>query len=132
MSGLNKQKVIALKNAFVSNWTKRELFVARYKKKLYRRLAAFSILALIIIAGLGSTLIAQSANLEEKQKQKEEAQASLVELEKQQKQYEEELERLNDDEYIAELARKNYFLSDEGEIIFNIPEADEKGEKPGE
>ncbi|PAQ14849.1 cell division protein DIVIC [Bacillaceae bacterium SAOS 7] len=132
MSGLNKQKVIALKNAFVSNWAKRELFVARHKKKLYRRLAAFSILALIIIAGLGSTLISQSAHLEEKQQLKEEAQASLVELKKQQKQYEEELERLNDDEYIAELARKKYFLSDDGEIIFNIPEADEKGEKTGE
>ncbi|WP_203364417.1 septum formation initiator family protein [Bacillus sp. REN10] len=132
MSGLNKQKVIALKNAFVSNWTRRELFVARHKKKLYRRLAAFSVLALIIIGGLGSTLMSQFTHLEEKQKQKEEAQATLAELKKQQKQYEEELERLNDDEYIAELARKNYFLSDEGEIIFNIPETEEKGEKARE
>lgn len=31
-------------------------------------------------------------------------------------------ERLHDPEYIAEIARKEYFLSKEGEMIFNVSE----------
>ncbi len=31
-------------------------------------------------------------------------------------------QKLNDDKYIAELARKQYFLSKEGEIIFITPD----------
>ena len=42
---------------------------------------------------------------------------------------EEEIVKLNDDEYIAKLARRDYFLSDEGEIIFNIPDSDKEKEE---
>ncbi|KAB7704300.1 septum formation initiator family protein [Bacillus aerolatus] len=129
MSGLNKRKVTALKNAFVFSRAKKDLFMARHKTKLYRRLAAFAIAALIVTVGLMSTLFSQTARLEEQKLLKEKSEASLVELKQQQKQYEEELERLEDDEYIAELARKNYLLSREGEVIFNIPESDENSGK---
>ncbi len=37
--------------------------------------------------------------------------------------------KLNDDEYIAKLARKEYFLSEDNEIIFAIPENDKKDDK---
>ncbi|MFK2826953.1 septum formation initiator family protein [Bacillus sp. B190/17] len=127
MSGLNKRKVTALKNAFVFSQARKELFMARHKQKLYRRLSAFCIVALLVSIGLMSTVFSKTAQLEKQKLAKEEAESALVELKQQQKQYEEELERLDDDEYIAELARKNYFLSDEGEIIFNIPESDEGG-----
>jgi len=42
---------------------------------------------------------------------------------------EEEIVKLNDDEYISKLARKDYFLSENGEVIFNIPENKDKDEK---
>ncbi|GLY12853.1 FtsB family cell division protein [Pseudobacillus badius] len=132
MSGLNKQKVTALKNAFVFSRARKDLFLARHKKKLYRRLGAFMIVALILSIGLMSTLYSRTAHLEEQKLAKEEAEATLAELKQQQKQYEEELKRLEDDEYIAELARKKYFLSEDGEIIFNIPESDENGGKSKE
>lgn len=37
----------------------------------------------------------------------------------------EEIVKLNDDDYIAKLARRDYFLSENNEIIFNLPK--EKG-----
>ena len=43
-------------------------------------------------------------------------------MQKEEEQLKEEIVKLNDDEYIAKLARKEYFLSDDGEIIFNLPE----------
>lgn len=132
MSGLNKRKVTALKNAFVFSRARKDLFMARHKKKLYRRLIAFTIAALLITVGLMSTLFSRAAHLEEQKLVKERAEASLAELKQQQKQYEEELKRLEDDEYIAELARKKYFLTNDGEIVFNIPESDESSGKSKE
>ena len=38
--------------------------------------------------------------------------------------------KLNDDDYIAKLARKEYFFSKKNEIIFNIPE-DKKEKSTG-
>ena len=40
-----------------------------------------------------------------------------------------EIVKLNDDEYIGKLARKEYFLSDDNEIIFTLPEKKDKEEK---
>ncbi|OCA91596.1 FtsB family cell division protein [Pseudobacillus wudalianchiensis] len=132
MSGLNKSKVTALKNAFVFSRARKDLFMARHKKKLYRRLIAFVVVALMISVGLMSTLYSRTAHLEEQKLAKEKAEASLAELKQQQKRYEEELKKLEDDEYIAELARKKYFLSDDGEIIFNLPESEESNGKSKE
>lgn len=50
----------------------------------------------------------------------------LAKLEKEQLILENEIAKLNDDEYIAKLARSEYFLSDKGEIIFNIPNSEKK------
>lgn len=37
-----------------------------------------------------------------------------------------QITQLEDDEYIAKLLRKEYFLSEEGDIIFVIPEKEDK------
>jgi len=43
-------------------------------------------------------------------------------LKNQQNSLKQEISNLNDDDYIAKLARKEYFLSNKDEIIFNIPD----------
>ena len=53
--------------------------------------------------------------------------AELQEVKEQQEMLNLQIAKLEDDEYIAKLARKEYFLSDEGEIIFTIP-SDEENE----
>ena len=40
-----------------------------------------------------------------------------------------EIVKLNDDDYIGKLARKEYFLSDDNEIIFTLPEKKDKEER---
>ena len=49
--------------------------------------------------------------------------------EKERDQLAKQLEKLNDDEYIAKLARQEYFLSDKNEIIFSLPKKEQKEEK---
>lgn len=40
-----------------------------------------------------------------------------------------QIKRLNDDEYIAQLAREKLFFSRKGEVIFSLPKEGEKDEK---
>lgn len=64
--------------------------------------------------------------LDQKVAQKKQLEKQLTELKNQQQILKDDIVKLNDDDYIAKLARKEYFLSDKNEIIFNLPD---KGEK---
>lgn len=109
-----KQQEIALKRA------------AKRKKLLIRRLSVFTILSLTLCYIVISTMINRSAVLDAKQEEKIQLEETLAELVKEQAMLENEIVKLNDDEYIAKLARSEYFLSEEGEIIFNIPKPKDK------
>ena len=52
----------------------------------------------------------------------EQIEAELDSLKQDEVLLKEEIVKLNDDEYIAKLARKEYFLSKDNEIIFTLPE----------
>ena len=71
-----------------------------------------------------STIISQNFALANKTDEKEQLKKELVTLEKDEVLLKEEIVKLNDDEYIAMLARKEYFLSNDNEIIFTLPEAE--------
>ncbi|SIR64830.1 septum formation initiator family protein [Domibacillus enclensis] len=121
MRGLNKEKVASLKNTFSLTEEKKSMFKMQHKQKLMRRLAAFAVVALVVLGTLLSGILTQVSTLSGQEQELAESKQLLQELEEQQKQSEEELVRLQDDEYIAELARREYFYSENGEIIFNIP-----------
>ena len=73
-----------------------------------------------------STLISQSSVLEKKGAEHGELKQELAGLKKKQVILNEEIVKLNDDEYIAKLARRDYFLSEGDEIIFNLPEMEKE------
>lgn len=87
---------------------------------LIRRLTFFGVLALLIGIGIVTTLITQASAIENKKAEKEKLEQQLTKLESKEKQLESEIVKLNDDEYIKKIARRDYFLSEDGEIIFNI------------
>ena len=91
-----------------------------------RRLIAFAIVALVFLGVTVSTMLSQASALNEKQEKKEKLTTKLHSLEKEQQLLEEEIIKLNDDEYIAKIARRDYFLSNEGEVIFNLPKKEEE------
>lgn len=124
-----ERNIRSMENAYVRQEEHKKKVSHHRKKRLFRRLALLFILALTISGFLVSTLISRASVLEEKQTQKAQLEAKLEKLERQQAILEEEIIKLNDDEYIAKLARRDYFLSDEGEIIFNIPEPEAKKEE---
>ena len=64
-----------------------------------------------------------------KEQEKTEMLAELKEIEEEQEMLINQLAKLEDDEYIAKLARQEYFLSDHNEIIFSMPNKKVKDKK---
>lgn len=100
------------------------------RKRVVRRLFFFFVFASVIAYFMISTLMSQASSLEKRESEKAKLQNELVDLKKDHSGLKEEIIKLNDDEYIAKLARKDYFLSENNEIIFNIPD-EKKGKTSG-
>ena len=110
-----------------ANRVKQQQIKQRQKILSRRRLAVFFVVAVVVCTVLVSTMLNQKAHLAEKEAQQTKVQEELMTVREQKKMLELQITKLQDDEYIAKLARKEYFLSEEGEIIFTIPkESDEK------
>ncbi|RSD24491.1 FtsB family cell division protein [Mesobacillus subterraneus] len=121
MSVIRKRNIAKIENQYVQQREKAGIAQTRKRKLLFRRLAVFALFASVISFLMISTFVSQSAALEKKQAEKERLEQKLASLQKQQEILDEEIVKLNDDEYIAKLARKEYFLSEKNEIIFNLP-----------
>lgn len=115
-----------MENAYTKQQMMKEKVMARRKKLLFRRLAVFGIIALASVYLLVSTLILRNHQLEVKQAEKAKLEKKLADLKKKKTYLQDEVVKLNDDNYIAKLARSEYFLSEKGEIIFNIPDDKKK------
>ncbi|MED3690029.1 septum formation initiator family protein [Peribacillus butanolivorans] len=125
MSSLRKRKVAKIENPYVALQEKKVQTVEKKKRGLMRRLTLYSVFAAIFLILAVSTLITQNVALDEKVQQKEKLEVKLAKLEKGETLLKEEIVKLNDDDYIAKIARRDYFLSDNGEIIFNLPKVKE-------
>lgn len=129
MGERSKRNITAMENTYIKQQHVKERALARKRKLLFRRLSLFVLLTIAISYVLISTLISRNDLLEEKRAEKAKLENTLAKLDKKQSLLKDEVVKLNDDEYIAKLARSEYFLSEDGEIIFNIPEPKEKKEE---
>ncbi|RLQ82869.1 septum formation initiator family protein [Planomicrobium sp. Y74] len=114
--------VASIRNDYVRSVERKEKRQMAHKVRLFRRLAVFGLVVLLATIWIGTTIYAQSQTMAEKEQLREEAQLALKEVKKEQAQLEEQIILLNDDEYLAKLAKKELFVSEQGEIIFTLPE----------
>ncbi|MFJ5768069.1 septum formation initiator family protein [Lysinibacillus sp. NPDC093210] len=121
-----QQNYTKLDNDYVRNTDKAMNRKVQSRKRKIRRIVFFAIVPVVIIAFLINVLVHQSETLAEKEKKKQEATQHLVKVKDEQDSLNLKIKQLEDDEYIAKLLRKEYFLSEEGEIIFIIPEKEDK------
>ncbi|GEN34559.1 hypothetical protein ADA01nite_20190 [Aneurinibacillus danicus] len=86
------------------------------------------IIVVLFLSWAGYTYYSQSQQLADKQRELTDLQRQVTKVQEEQKQLELQVKRMNDKEYIGELARKNFFLSKEGEIIFLTPDEEKKNQ----
>jgi cell division protein DivIC len=120
MSLERSKKITELQSQYMQQQERQQQLSKRRKRGLVRRLVMFGLFAIISSAIMLTTYFSQSNALEETLKEQKKLEKQLTGLQKEEKLLKEEIVKLNDDEYIAKIARRDYFLSDDNEIIFNI------------
>mgnify|MGYP006316049493 FL=1 len=124
-----KQNVTKMDNDYIRQNEERKK--ARSKTKYYvkrRLLILLTLSAIIITAGVVNTN-EKEEELIERQKVEKQVALELEDIKRDQDMLKTQVRKLEDDEYILKLARKEYFLSDEGEIIFTMPSDSGRSEK---
>jgi cell division protein DivIC len=91
-----------------------------------RRMRLLQIIVVLFLSWAGYTYYSQSQQLAEKQRELADLQSQMTKAQEEKKGLELKVKRLNDKEYISELAREKFFLSKEGEIIFITPDENKK------
>ena len=122
-------RVASIETEYVRSLQKKDNWRSKQKKRLKRKMMVYAIIATVSIGGLTHTLINQKQTLATKEQQKVEVLAELEKVQEDQERLKTQLVKLDDDEYIAKLARKEYFLSNDNEIIFSTPENKKKKDK---
>ncbi|MGG0669077.1 FtsB family cell division protein [Sporosarcina koreensis] len=121
--------VASIETEYVRSLRKKENWRNKQKKRLQRKLFIYAVIAFAVFGGLTNMYIQQQQTLQEKEQQKVETLAKLDEVKEEQDLLKKQLVKLDDDDYIAKLARKEYFLSDKNEIIFTVPKNKKKSDE---
>ncbi|KIO67766.1 hypothetical protein B4065_1831 [Caldibacillus thermoamylovorans] len=117
-----RSRVPILNETYKSHQEQHSIYIKRRRKLLIRRLTLFFVFVAIVSYTLIKTLYTQASVLNEKQDQLKEVQAEYNQIKENQEILKENITKLQDDEYVGKYARQEYYLSDEGEIIFSIPD----------
>ncbi len=118
-----KRKVKELESPYMKQHEIMTHEKARRKKGLVRRLTVLGIITIALSMFALMTIHAQVSVLAEKEEKRESLEQQLKMLEDEQISLQLEIEQYHDLEFIAEIARRDYFLSKPGETIFKLPQS---------
>ncbi|WP_238984702.1 FtsB family cell division protein [Kurthia massiliensis] len=104
---------------------KKQNFQKRQRKILRNRLFVLFGGFFLIIGFLAFTYHEQQQKLAEKEQERIEMNEKLEAKKEENQDLQTQIKRLNDDEYIAQLAREKLFFSKKGEVIFSLPKQGE-------
>ncbi|REB11424.1 septum formation initiator family protein [Sporosarcina sp. BI001-red] len=118
--------VASIETEYVRSMQRKEDWRRKQKKRLKVKLLIFAIIIVVTFGGIASYNHQQKKMLASKQQEKQELIEQLAVKTSEQEQLKNQLLKLDDEEYIAKLARKEYFVSNKNEIIFSLPEGKKK------
>src|SRR5690625_1465495 len=117
---IDKKTVTKLESTYMQQYDAYLERRKKRKKRLIRRLVLFSFIALLAIGSLTTYHIKQRVLQTEMEAEYERLEDHLASLKKEEKNLQEEVVLLNNEDYVLEIARTNYFFSKKGELIFKI------------
>ncbi|MBC1444373.1 septum formation initiator family protein [Listeria seeligeri] len=121
-----KTKVARIENRYIKDTATMNKTRSRRRIALFRRLA-FMVIIFAVVGGLLTiTYTQQVLSLKDKKEKQVEVDKKMVATKDEEEALNNQIKKLHDDDYIAKLARSEYYLSKDGEIIFNIPEENSK------
>lgn len=121
-----KSKVARIENRYIKDTATMKKTRSRRRIALFRRLVFMAIIFAVVGGLLTITYTKQVLTLKEKKEKQVQVDKKMVAMKDEQDSLNEQIKKLHSDDYIAKLARSEYYLSKDGEIIFNIPEENSK------
>ncbi|MCU7558385.1 septum formation initiator family protein [Macrococcus capreoli] len=120
------KKVSAIENEYTKEQARKHRVNIKSSKIVRKRLKVFGGALLAILLFLTIMLFMQMNTNKELAQEKQRQAAELEKLKDKEITLKERLKQLNSKEYIEKIARSEYFLSNDGEVIFKIPDAEKK------
>ncbi|TCP22534.1 cell division protein DivIC [Scopulibacillus darangshiensis] len=124
MKAEGRSRVAQIRPEYTKSKEIHEKVRRKRRKGLMRRLAAFAVLFMLIVGSMVSYIFTQTGQISEKNAQKEQLQQKLDDSKKQEAKLKHNIRLLHDKDYIGEIARRDFLLSKDGEIIFSQPDTD--------
>lgn len=120
MNFSRERTITEIQNDYKEKVERQNQLKKRRRKGLYRRLTVFGTLVFLTAIVLASSVWSQTSSLSAKEEKKEQLEKELKNLKTKQTDLKEEISKLKDEDYVTELARRDLFMSGDGEIIFNV------------
>lgn len=114
-------RVREMDNQYIQQKEMEMELTARRRRGLFRRLGVLAIIAVALTCLGFVTILSQVSTLEEKNQEKLALEEELESLGKEEKELHEDIKNYNDTDYIAEIARRDYYLTRPGETLFKLP-----------
>lgn len=122
MKNRKSGNVTQLENEFTQTKTVQAHRETKFKKQKRRRIAAIVTISSVFIVTLSANLVKNTQVISDLDAQKVAATDNLEQISADHVNLQDEIKKLENDDYIAKLARSQYYLSKEGEIVFSFPE----------
>lgn len=117
-----RRNVARINEAYIEQYDAQLKRQKRRRKKLYRRLTLFGVVACTSLFLLLAYHMDQRSRYNEMEQEYQQLTTELSTLEREEKMLENEIELLQDEEYLLQIAKTNYFFTEEGEIVFKTSE----------
>ncbi|MGO4960377.1 FtsB family cell division protein [Jeotgalibaca porci] len=117
-----QQNITQINNNYAHEKTLEKQQLTLLNRNARRRKTALAIIAAGILLPLGYNVVSNVHQINQVDVQIAEAKAEKKELEKENQRLNVQVGLLQDDEYVAKLARSRYYFSKDKEIIFSLPE----------
>lgn len=117
-----RQNVTHLNNQYVSEFNYQQSLKMRRQKSLKRRMTVLLVVGFVLLLIPTVPLLRDYMRVRDFEAERVQATEHLSDLEDYQGDLEYYIELLNDEEYVAKLARSEYYLSKDEEVVFNLPE----------
>lgn len=118
----NPTKVAKLNNDYTHNKTLHALRERKHKRYMRRRITGILAISVFFVSGFAVNIWTNTQTISQMEEEKEEAKTELELVEKEQEDLNNQIKKLEDEDYVAKVARSQYYLSEDNEIIFSLPE----------
>lgn len=119
---LKQENITRMHNDYTNEKILEKQLTAIFKRNARRRIMTLAILGAVILLPLGYNVFNNIQQIRQVEEQIAEAKAEKKVLDKENQRLNVQVGLLQDDEYVAKLARSRYYFSKDKEIIFSLPE----------